>query len=260
MDKDELFRGQEILCGRSFWGEGIIARRLGQGRTGVLFAGSLDGDHLAQEVLELFEGELSKMAAENAFWGRLSLSALLEMRFVCFLPRPNPDALRIKSGRISTDDPFYAGVQSMCGKLPMPLWSANGRGVDLSRNFNYRFDEYRTRCPCRVAPFGYCGAYPESEPESAAFARLARSLRPRLFVHLTGGRNTLQYSEGNGALHGICIRYAPYDREEGDLSASAEGWISQELGCAYLRIGAAFEGAQRSYALLRPLLFALCGY
>lgn len=252
--------GQSVLCGRSYWGQEITARRLGQGGTSLLFLASLGGEPCFAEVMRLFLEELEREAERDGRLLRLSARALLSARSIYLLTCPNPDALLIKSGRLTKDSPFFQSVSAIRGRIPASLWTANGRGIDPSFNFAHRFAAHAGKSPLRMAPFGYGGPYPESEPESAALARLVRALRPRLLVHLTKGRNSLCYPLDLPALHALCTRYAPFDFCGEELAATLEGWVGAEQRTAFLRISA-FEGeGSRLYALLRPLLFALCGY
>ncbi len=260
MSPEEGTAQDALLCGRSYWGQGILCHRVGSGGTSLLFLGDLLGGDCGQRILTLFLEELRQKQSQDGMLFRLSARALFQARSIFILPCPNPDALRVKSGGVGEDSPFFQGVQAMLARYPRTLWSANGRGVDPSRNFNYRFAEYKSVCPARVSAFGYCGAYPESEPESAALARLARALRPRLLVHLTEGRNSLCYPSDLPALHALCTRYAPYDYQRENLDATLEGWAKQELGTPFLRISASKREGEALYSLLRPLFFALCGY
>ncbi|MBQ8215760.1 MAG: hypothetical protein IJZ33_05820 [Clostridia bacterium] len=252
--------GQSVLCGRSYWGQEITARRLGQGGTSLLFLASLGAEPCFSQVMLLFLEELEREAERDGRLLRLSARALLSARSIYVLPCPNPDAQLIKSGRITEDSPFFQSVSAIRGRIPASLWTANGRGIDPSFNFAHRFALRGGKGPLRMAPFGCGGPYPESEPESAVLARLVRTLRPRLLVHLTKGRNSLCYPLELPALHALCTRYAPFEFCGEELAATLEGWVGAEQGAAFLRISAKEGEGSRLYALLRPLLFALCGY
>ena len=257
----DRFIGEKEICGRSFWGQPISCRRLGEGKTALLFSGDFGGDDRCSGVIERFAKELSLCGQrDEAPVGKVGMGRLLMVRTAFLVPCPNPDAHLVKTGGPGEESPFYPRVQRLLSKRPPSQWTANGRGVEVGRNFNYGYADYRERCVGKEAPFGYCGAFPESEPESACFAALARRVRPRLFVHLTAGPSGLLFDRRHGGLDGLCSRYAPFERREIDLSATPEGWILRELGCAYLRIFLGTEDEERSYRLLCPLLFALMAY
>ena len=62
----------------------------------------------------------------------------------------------------------YAGLVARAAKGDYSKWNANARGVDISRNFNFRHDEivYDDLSFSGPAPQFYAGPVPESEPET----------------------------------------------------------------------------------------------
>jgi hypothetical protein len=257
---DRYDRAKE-LCGHSFWGTPLYCERIGAGKTALLFTGDFGADGRCEGVVSRFAKDLEDCArADLAPVGKVGMGRLLSVRSVCFWSCPNPDGKRIKEGGLAPDSPFFPRVNRLLGKKPAALWTANGRGIDPGRNFNYAFEQYKDSCQTGPAPFGHCGIFPESEPESASFAALVRRTVPRLLVHLTSGPCGLCYREEDRGLDGICVRYAPFEKRSADLSATPEGWAFRELGCSYLRIFLGKEEEERSYRLLRPLLFALTAY
>lgn len=254
-------RDKRLVYGHSFWGAPVVFEKLGSGRTTLLFSGDFAGDPKSAGVIERFCDDLYFCGREDlAPVGKIGIGRLLLVRSVFLVPCPNPDALLIKAGGPGEESPFLPRVKRLLANRPAVLWSANGRGVDVGRNFNYRFAAYKEGAVKEAAPFGYGGSFPESEPESSSFASFARRIAPRLFVHLVHGADGLFFDSGNRALAGICARYAPFEKKEANLSATPEGWLFEELNCAYLRISCGFEEEERTYRLLRPLLFALTAY
>lgn len=252
---------RQQVCGYSFWGQPLTAETIGQGKTALLFSGDFGGDLRCEGILCRFLEDLRLCGKQDlAPVGKVGMGRLLMVRRAVFLPCPNPDASLIKSGGLSPDSPFYPRVMRLLGKMPQGQWTANGRGVDVGRNFDFSFANYKKGCVAESAPFGHCGFFPESEPESACFAALARKLSPRLFVHLTTGIGGLVCERNQRSLEHICACYGPFDLRSADLSSTPEGWIFSELGCAYLRIAVGQEDEERTYRLLRPLLFALMAY
>lgn len=256
---NETVAPERQICGRSFLGSPMELIRLGTGKTAVLFCAGFGGQRQSAQLLECFLKDLQD-CAQRALSpvGKINVSWLFSARSLYFCLKPNPDATDIIEHRLPADSPFLPRINRLCGKTPQVLWSSNGRGVDPACNFNYRFAQYKARGVSHPAPFGYCGSFPESEPESASFARLARTLRPRLFVHVTHGQGALAFPDDHAPLKELCMRYAPFEQRHPDFSASPEGWMAQELGTVCLRITA--DGEKGDYSLLRPLLFALSAY
>ena len=73
---------------------------------------------------------------------------------------------------------------------PYDQWKANGRGVDLNRNFDARWDEQtEERATAGPAYAFYRGENPESEPETQALVELTNDFGPdsTISYHSRGG-------------------------------------------------------------------------
>ena len=86
-------------------------------------------------------------------------------------------------------DPFYEFQKRLNrGSEDFSRWQANGRGVDLNHNYDYRFDEYKqAEAEFSVAGPGrsrYSGGKAESEPETRAMAEFVRREMPCLILSL----------------------------------------------------------------------------
>ena len=93
---------------------------------------------------------------------------------IIIIPQVNPDGVGIATNIIPQDflqkTSFFSAVDEA---LPLEMFKANARGVDLNNNFNANFNtdpSYKSR-PCS---HGFAGYFFESEPESRALAQLAR--------------------------------------------------------------------------------------
>ncbi len=143
------------------------------------------------------------------------------------------------------------------------LWRANGRGVDVGRNFNANFSSFKKTAPALAAPRDFCGDYPESEPESLFFADFVRKVRPRLLVHIDVGKGFSLPAQREGPyLENLCAAHGILPLVPFDFSCTPEGWMAGEQNLHALRIGLPKEflyenRLEKTYALLRPLILKL---
>lgn len=105
----------------------------------------------------------------------------------CFVivPCVNPDGVELRFHGIG-DSPLSARQERMSGG-DFSHWQANGRGVDLNHNYDFRFFEYKRIEAERGITAGatlFSGEYPESEPESRGIANLVRILAPTAVISL----------------------------------------------------------------------------
>jgi protein MpaA len=104
----------------------------------------------------------------------------------------------------------------------------NARGVDLNRNFPYRWRPSSSSSP------EYSGPRPLSEPESRAVARMAKRLRPdvSIWYHQPWGEVLLP-CKGKAAIERRYARIArfPTNRCRGQrLPGTVASWQDHELG------------------------------
>lgn len=151
----------EVRYGASARGRDLVAFRLGEGATRVLYLANIHAmEFLGTEVvLALADALIGSPPADREVW---------------LVPCANPD------GRAEAEDNARAGRRRFARR--------NARGVDLNRNFDvdFRADYWLHRLLPRVyAP----GDAPFSEPEAAALRDLCAAHPPRfaLSLHAFGG-------------------------------------------------------------------------
>lgn len=112
----------------------------------------------------------------------------LQNRKITIVPLVSPDALDIAAKRADGAG-VYAGLVARAAKGDYSKWNANARGVDISRNFNFRHDEivYDDLSFSVPSPQLYAGPAPESEPETKAVANLCEAELFRYAFCLTVG-------------------------------------------------------------------------
>jgi protein MpaA len=157
---------------------------------------------------------------------------------------PDSHARTIVVGCIHGNEPAGIGIARTLAAGPAPaeaeLWIIpdlnpdgvaagtrdNAHGVDLNRNFPYRWQP--------LGPPGslyYAGPRPLSEPESRLAATLVRRLRPRLTIYYHQHLDVVDDSQGPRSIERRYARMAglPLSRLI-DYPGSATGWQDHLLG------------------------------
>lgn len=130
----------------------IKAIRLGKGERHILINGAHHGRESLTTILTLDQLEyLAEAYRQNKTINGQNVRQVLNTVSLWFVPLVNPDGAEIA---MST----------------YPSWKANGRGVDLNRNYPTLYAQNKTSS--QPGPQGYAGPYPFSEPETQALYEL----------------------------------------------------------------------------------------
>lgn len=172
---------------RSILGTEIPLLEIGEGERSVLYVGAHHGsESITAALLCDFLAELAhRMDAGETVCG-VSVSYLLSHRKLILIPMLNPDGVEYAVNGVKEDNPLLERVLGMNGEAGEDFshWQANARGVDLNHNYDAGFVAHKSiehrRGLLGGAPGGFSGEYPESEPESAALARLIRTKKESL--------------------------------------------------------------------------------
>ena len=184
MDYCLMMKYIDILCdrykfltmnyiGESILGRGIPMLTLGNGKKQVVYVSTFSGnEHVCASALLRFVNEYCEVKKSRGRIYNYSIDYLFATRQICVIPMLNPDGVDICINGVADDNVLKERLLTMnCGPR-FADWRANGRGVSLDRNFNSSFLKYRALSAeqgiCSGASFGFCGEYPESEPEVGA--------------------------------------------------------------------------------------------
>ena len=160
------------IIGRSVWGRPIVCLRGGMGSRRVLLCAAFHGSEwITERLLLRFWREFCR----REDWRRCAS--------VWAVPCVNPDGTAISRGQITARERTVA--RRIDGDIPLKLWKANGRGVDLNLNYPAGWEQ-AVACKGRTAPSfrDWPGPRPLSEPESLAMASLASRVGPDVLVSL----------------------------------------------------------------------------
>lgn len=101
------------------------------------------------------------------------IASTLDKVCIHFVPMANPDGVTIAQSGISKikSASLRAKLRKM-SKGSTSTWKANARGVDLNRNWAYKWKKIE-----KAGASGYSGPYANSEPETKALVSLKKSLK-----------------------------------------------------------------------------------
>jgi len=181
--------------GNSRLGQPIYALKIGHGKKAV----SINAAHHANEwitavIAMCFLEECAN--SPNVQW--------MDKTTLHIIPMVNPDGVDLVSGLIRKSNVAYKNALAMAGYEPFPSgWKANIAGVDLNSNYPAGWEQAKLhkfeRGYVKPGPRDYVGAFPLSEPETAAMAAytLANDFAYTISLHTQGEVIYWQYHDYN---------------------------------------------------------------
>ncbi len=259
--------------GLTVLGKSIPMITFGNGKKEILYIGCINGcDYTAASLLLHFVNEYCELRKNSRRIYNLNLRSMEETRTLHIIPMFNPDGVSYSVNGISEDNPLRTRLYSMNNSSDFSSWCANARGVDLDRNFNVEYIEYKKQEGSRSggAPKGFSGVHPESEPESGAFAGYMRyNDKIKLVLNISCGNDSVSYIEDDviqrsksiaqslSRISGKPLVEATPDSIRGSLI----GWCGKVLGIPSYKItcGNGEPGNTeyfQKYAGIREMLFS----
>lgn len=223
---------KQKTLGYSVWGRPIACLEGGAGERKVLFCAALPGGAwMTGRVLWRYLAELER----RTDWQKTAR--------LWAVPCVNPDGAILAMGRLPVWSPQYIVARAIAGEdLGFPLtWKANGRGVDLNRNYPTGWEQaVRMNGLTEPAPRNWPGPAPLSEPESRLLARLAEEIRPDVTVILQAQGEEICWEPGgicpeNGSVLGTEMAcrsgYRLIESPPESAFGSFSGWLKERIGC-----------------------------
>ncbi|MFF2092339.1 M14 family zinc carboxypeptidase [Paenibacillus sp. NPDC058174] len=146
----------------------------------------LNGSHHAREwmttvlLMSMVENFASSYA-NNDTYNKIAVRDLLDRVTFVVIPMVNPDGVTLQQKGLSA---FPSSVHESLirmnkGSRDFKRWKANGKGVDLNRQYPAGWESIRNAASSN-SYMNYKGQKPLQAKEAAAMAKLARELRPEL--------------------------------------------------------------------------------
>ena len=245
--------------GQSVAGREIYAICLGNPDASrqILVSAGIHGREYLTPLLVMKQLEFYLRYYEVGTYGGMRYAELFERCAIYIVPMSNPDGIMLSQAGISTlpegalretveavyESDYRKGYTSQTDiNEYLKFWKANANGVDLNRNFDALWDDYRSGEP-EPCHKNYKGPSPASEPETRALAALTDSLSNPvavLCIHSQGevlywncGQPEALYAEtlaftqvlGNGTGYGV-MREQTNDASFSDWCALERGLIA----------------------------------
>lgn len=231
-------------CGKSLLGKDIYAFVIGEGKRNIVYVGGTHGiEWLTSLLLLKFTENIAGSYENQKTISGFNVRKILEDIKLIIIPELNPDGIEISIKGASACGKYKAQNFEAC-KGDFSFWSANARGVDINHNFNadwYNLREAERKSGINSpSPSRYGGAFPESEPESAAITRLCRAVSVDMLItfHSQGEEIFYEYGENTPerSLHIAKIFSALSDytlvKNEGLYSSGGlKDWFIEEFKC-----------------------------
>ncbi len=174
--------------GKSVQGKSIYALRVGNGKKEILMDASLHArEHMTTNVLmEMIDTYTESYRKKSTFAG-YNVKSTLDKTSIWFVPMMNPDGVTlVQKGLNGVDSKYRTSLKKYNqGSNNFNRWKANGRGVDLNRNFDGVW-KYLAATP--KSYMNYKGPSVFSEPESKALKAFVErhQFKTNLSYHSSG--------------------------------------------------------------------------
>ncbi len=162
--------------GWSLLGRPLYTLKLGKGPRKIHVNGSHHANEWITSIIIMKSIEIICELVEHKM--RQSgdcIEKLLSAATFDFVPMVNPDGVELCTNNSLKDYDMTRLIKLNEGQSDFSKWKANIRGVDLNRNYDAGFEDYKKITEKKEPSYAYYqGMYPESEPETKAIAQLTR--------------------------------------------------------------------------------------
>lgn len=175
--------------GQSVDGRALYAFQLGKGKKEIYIdAATHAREHMTTNVvMEMIDTYTKSYVRGTTLYG-YDVKKVLDRTSIWFVPMVNPDGVMlVQQGLKSVSKPYQAAVLAANnGSTNFARYKANIRGVDINRNYNVDWQQYRS--PSKPSYQFYKGKTPVSEPETAALVKFVKQhqFKTYLAYHSSG--------------------------------------------------------------------------
>jgi g-D-glutamyl-meso-diaminopimelate peptidase len=178
----DLIRYQSI--GKSEYGRDIYAVKLGKGEATVFINGAHHAREWITTNLNMYMIEqYAKAYQANASMNGYSVKLILDKTTIWFVPMVNPDGVTLQQFGLKAfpKEDHAALIRMNDGSKDFKRWKANGKGVDLNRQYNA---DWANICCNPGKPYykNYKGEKPHSAAETKAIIKFVQEIDPEMAV------------------------------------------------------------------------------
>ncbi len=229
--------------GKTVMGREILAIEIGKRPAYTLYAAAFHGKERITSAVSLrFVERICEAITVGGTISGISARRMFADRGIIIVPMVNPDGCDIavngRAGCLANADK----IESLCNGR-FDEWSANGRGVDINRNFDAGWQLQRDIDTADgivgAAPSRYGGSHPDSEPETLALTSLCRrkNIACVMALHTQGeeiywryGGKTPPCAERMARILGASSGYTVTDPADKASHAGFKDWFINEFG------------------------------
>ncbi len=238
------------IIGKTWSGRDIGYVKIGTGLKKVLLIGGFSAaDDISPKILSDWADKAELCYEKHEIFGDFRAASLFANITVYVVARLNPDGAAIRT-KPDMFDPFYLRTENIKKNYPDREWTANARGIDLSKNFSCNWIEAkmkeRRENTFTPAPSGYGGEFPESEMETASLCGFIRKTKPDFICVFSNGEDGIYIGSGANVSANVKQKAAIIsklkglrfkEQSESDLAATLPLWAKAELDIPAFSVG-----------------------
>lgn len=231
-----------MRLGKTSMGRELLAVEIGKRNAYTLYAAAFHGkERITAAVALRFAERVCEAVTVGGNISGISARRMFADRGMIIVPMVNPDGCDIAINGAKGCLPSADRIRQLCGG-DFSQWNANGRGVDINRNFDAGWSIQR-EIDARdgitgASPSRYGGTRPESEAETAALTSLCRrrAISCVMALHTQGeeiywryGDKTPSYAERMARILSASSGYTVTDPQNKASHAGFKDWFINEF-------------------------------
>lgn len=170
--------------GKGWCKRNIYSLSIGEGESSVLFLADFsDTAGITSEILLTFFERLCVAYKNDLKISAVKIRSILREQKIVIVPITNPDGLEISCSD-GENALCYKGLVQRAADNNFSEWISNARGVEIGKNFPYRFSDTKSIMKNSSA-FGYKGPFEASELETQAIISLCEAINPKYTITLS---------------------------------------------------------------------------
>ncbi len=228
--------------GKTSMGREILALKIGKRPAYTLYAAAFHGkERITAAVALRFAERVCEAVTVGGNISGISARRMFADRGMIILPMVNPDGCDIAVNGAKGCLPNPERIEKLCNG-DYSQWNANGRGVDINRNFDAGWQIQREIDErdgiVSAGPSRYGGTRPESEAETVALTSVCRRMNIAcvMALHTQGeeiywryGDRTPSYSERMARILGASSGYSVTEPQSNASHAGFKDWFINEF-------------------------------